>query len=402
MCCAGPGPRYAAPRSGTGCGTAREYAITTEPAPFLLGHTQSPDWETAVEQCLQQIGYVPPETNLGFLYLTDVLAELAGPILERLRAETGVQHWVGTVGMGICATGKEYYDTAAMAVMLASLPADSFRVLSFYNRAADHLPADWGDWLAGSATHTGLVHGDPANGNLPSLIDQLASELPGGYLVGGLSSSHGAHPQLADGVTEGGLSGIVFNDQVGLRTAVSQGCSPIAGKHRVTDCDHNIINRLDDRPALDVLREDIGEILSRDLNRAAGYIFVGLPIRESDTGDYLVRNLIGIDVQGKRIAIGDLVSAGHVVQFCRRDGKSAWDDLQRMISDIKSRLSGTPRGGIYCTCLGRGRELFGENSDELQFIRKELGDFPLVGFFANGEIAGRQLYGYTGVLTIFE
>ncbi len=355
-----------------------------------------------MEQCLQQVGYVPPGTNLGFLYLTDLFADLAGPILERLRHETGVQHWVGTVGMGICATGKEYYDSAAMAVMLAELPDDSFRVLHFYNRAADHLPGDWSRWLAGSATHTGLVHGDPANGNLPALIGQLANELPGGYLVGGLTSSHGAHPQLADEVTEGGLSGIVFNERVALCTAVSQGCSPIAGKHRITDCDHNIINRLDDRPALDVLKEDIGEILSRDLNRVAGYIFVGLPIRESDTGDYLVRNLIGIDVPGKRIAIGDLVANGRKLQFCRRDGKSAWEDLQRMLDDLKSRLSGTPRGGVYCTCLGRGRELFGDNSDELQFIRNELGDFPLVGFFANGEIAGRQLYGYTGVLTLFE
>ena len=31
----------------------------------------------------------------------------------------------------------------------------------------------------------------------------------------------------------------------------------------------------------------------------------------------------------------------------------------------------------------------------------DLGDVPLVGFFAGGEIARHHLYGYTGVLTVF-
>jgi amino acid transporter len=38
---------------------------------------------------------------------------------------------------------------------------------------------------------------------------------------------------------------------------------------------------------------------------------------------------------------------------------------------------------------------------ELQIVRHALGDVPLVGFFAAGEIARHHLYGYTGVLTVF-
>jgi small ligand-binding sensory domain FIST len=34
-------------------------------------------------------------------------------------------------------------------------------------------------------------------------------------------------------------------------------------------------------------------------------------------------------------------------------------------------------------------------------IHETLGEFPLVGFFANGEIFNQRLYGYTGVLTLF-
>jgi len=369
---------------------------------FLLGHAEAANWQDGVANCLNQLGDIPGAANFGFVYVTDSHADALQAILERLREATGVAHWTGTVGIGICATDREYHQVPAMAVMLGSFPEDSFQILSFYGRAADHLPATWDPWLDRSPAHVAVVHGDPSNGMLPELLKQLYAELPGGYLVGGLTSSHGAHPQIADELQEGGLSGVVFNSDVAVATGLSQGCSPIADRHTITDCDNNIINSIDQRPALDVFNEDIGEILARDLNRAAGYIFAGLPVEGSDTGDYLVRNLIGIDTVGSRIAIGDILHPGQKIQFCRRDGKTAWEDMQRMLNDLKTRLRGaTPRGGLYYSCLGRGEALFGGESAEVKMITAELGDFPLVGFFANGEIFNQRLYGYTGVLTLF-
>jgi small ligand-binding sensory domain FIST len=58
-------------------------------------------------------------------------------------------------------------------------------------------------------------------------------------------------------------------------------------------------------------------------------------------------------------------------------------------------------GAIYVSCAGRGGPHFGAPSAELQIVRRALGEVPLVGFFAGGEIAHRHLYGYTGVLTVF-
>ncbi len=369
--------------------------------PFALGHASSANWQDALDSCLEQLGEVPEAANLGFVYITDSFANHLQDIHEALRKSTAIQHWTGTVGIGICATATEYHQTPAIAIMIGGFPANSFRVLPFYNRAADHLPGGWEDWLQSSPAHLAVIHGDPTNSNLPQLLGQLYDELPGGYLVGGLSSSHGAHPQLADDLLEGGLSGVIFNDQVAVATALSQGCTPIAEIRTITDCDKNIINYIDRRPALDVFNDDIGEILARDLKRAAGYIFAGLPIENSDTADYLVRNLIGIDTEGKRIAIGDIIRPGDKIQFCRRDGKTAQEDMQRMLDDLKKRLKGSPRGGLYYSCLGRGEALFGEDSAELKMIRESLGDFPLVGFFANGEVFNQRLYGYTGVLTLF-
>jgi small ligand-binding sensory domain FIST len=58
-------------------------------------------------------------------------------------------------------------------------------------------------------------------------------------------------------------------------------------------------------------------------------------------------------------------------------------------------------GAIYVSCAGRGGPHFGGPSAELQVVRRALGDVPLIGFFAGGEIARHHLYGYTGVLTVF-
>jgi small ligand-binding sensory domain FIST len=141
--------------------------------------------------------------------------------------------------------------------------------------------------------------------------------------------------------------------------------------------------------------------LSRDLMRIGGQIFVGLPIQGSDTGDYLVRNLVGIDPNEGLVAVGDAVEQGRELMFCRRDTATAREDLDRMLRSLKGRLRAPPRGGVYCSCLGRGANLFGPDSAELKQIRDTLGDFPLVGFYASGEISQDRLYGYTGVLTLF-
>ncbi|HED16228.1 MAG TPA: histidine kinase, partial [Gammaproteobacteria bacterium] len=102
------------------------------------------------------------------------------------------------------------------------------------------------------------------------------------------------------------------------------------------------------------------------------------------------------------VVIGDWVEDGQKLLFCRRDGASARTDLREQLIKLKQRIGEQDiRGGLYYSCLGRGRYLFGEESQELKLIHEVLGEFPLCGFFANGEIANNQLYGYTGVLTLF-
>lgn len=364
---------------------------------FRYGHATASDWRQAADSCLAQLG--EGGGNLGFLYATDVLSDHLGEVLAEFKKRTGVAHWVGTVGVGICATGREYLDEPAIAVMIGEFEPDSFRIFSGVAKESD---VDGAMLKCGGApANFAIVHADPCNRHVTELVGRLADRVESGFLVGGLTSSRRQNLQVADDVTEGGLSGVSFSDGVAVATRLTQGCSPIGAKHSVTDCQRNVIMTLDGRPALDVFREDIGDTLSKDLNRVGGNVFAGLPIPGSDTGDYLVRNLVGIDPAHKLLAIAEVLEPGASVMFCRRDGRTAQDDMTRMLESIKKGLFAPPRGGVYYSCLGRGASLFGPDSEELRMIREALGEFPLVGFFCNGEISHNRLYGYTGVLTLF-
>jgi len=365
---------------------------------FRYGHAGAADWRQCLAACLDTIG--PGAGNLGFLYASDHFAEDMPAILEQVRADSGVAHWTGTVGMGVVAGDREYFDQPALALMTGEFDPQSFRVFKSVRAASDL--ASLTSACEGGAANFAVVHADPRNGEIAELVTGLAGKVESGFVVGGLTSSRKGNVQIADGLVQGGLSGVFFTGDVVVATRLSQGCSPVGPKHTITECQRNIVVALDGRPALEVMREDIGEKLARDLNRVGGQVFAGLPIKGSDTGDYLVRNLVGIDPQNRLIAIGELVEQGQPLMFCRRDTESATEDMQRMLESIRKGLFGKPRGGLYYSCLGRGPNLFGSDSEELKLVREALGEFPLVGFFCNGEISHNRLYGYTGVLTLFD
>jgi small ligand-binding sensory domain FIST len=228
----------------------------------------------------------------------------------------------------------------------------------------------------------------------------------GAFLVGGLVSHRCAAPLVAggsgpDALGKAGISGLLLSGEVAVATALTQGCVPIGPVRRVDEARDNVVMAIDGRPALSVFYDDIGPDLARDPRRLGGIIFAGLPVPGSDTGDYLVRNLLALDPRQGWIVLGAEVAPGEPILFCRRDPDSARADLVRMLKQLSGRLTGPPKAGIYVSCIARGVALFGEPGVETGLIRETLGDFPLIGFFANGEISRDRLYGHTGVLTLF-
>ncbi|WP_448191803.1 FIST signal transduction protein [Azospirillum sp. sgz301742] len=382
---------------------------STTTTQFHAASAAGPDWGQTVKACLDRLGEVRG-CNLGFLYVSDQLADQASSILNLLRGVTGIRDWVGTVGLGVLGGGEELFDQPAIAVMTARLPPESFRVFPVVSGDLEPMRRAAGGWLDRHGALLGLVHGDPRNAELADLVTRLG-EATGAFLVGGLASSRSEYPQFSvpassatmlDGpVADGGVSGVLFGNGLEVATGLTQGCSPIGPMRTITAAEENLIIEIDGRSALEVFKEDIGELLARDLNRVAGYIFAGLPIAGSDTADYLVRDIIAIDPRMGWLAVAERVEPGRRILFTRRDRQAAEADMTRMLTKLKRRLSGPPKGGVYVSCVARGPSLFGDGSQEVAMIRKALGDVPLVGFFANGEISNARLYGYTGVLTLF-
>jgi small ligand-binding sensory domain FIST len=344
---------------------------------FRYAHAAGASWRECVQACAKRLGR--SGGGLGFVYFTDVLVERAGDIVAALRDQTGVADWVGTVGVGVLASGAEYQDEPALAAMVADLQPGAYRIFS------GRSPLKQG-------AHFAVVHADPTAPDIVGLVADLASKIASGYLVGGLSSSRTRNVQVANDVLSGGLSGVTLGSEIGVATRLTQACTPLSRRFRVTACEENLVQALDGRPALEVLMEAVKGVRTP--------ILVALPVAGSDTGDYMVRNLIGVDPKEKLIAIGEPVEPGAELMFCRRDATAARKDLERMLGELR-RDAPAPRGALYFSCTARGEHMFGARGAELGLVRQALGDVPLVGFFCNGEISHDRVYGYTGVLTLF-
>ncbi|MDE2417968.1 MAG: FIST C-terminal domain-containing protein [Burkholderiales bacterium] len=416
---------------------------------FPYGHATHPQWPMAAALVLAQVraqmalhGYASSPT-LALLYITDHYAGHAQDILAHLQAELPlVTDWSGTVGVGIVSSNVEYWDEPAMALMLLELPCDQYRIFSGV--------APLG---MGFEAHTALVHADGSTVDLAELVDEMAARTDSGYVFGGIASSRTQSLQFAvggsgnirghgaaSGVFSGGLSGVAFGPGVGLVSRVTQGCMPVSAVRTVTEANHNLAIRLDGEPALDVMLRDLGISLDRPQEALAVVraTLVGLVRADDDMrpagglhhsgnfGDEVtVRHIIGLDPGHRGVAVASTVEVGTQLTFCRRNVQAARADLMRVCAEIReelepqelpvetahalhaAELDAAPHparriaGAVYVSCTGRGGQHFGGPNAEMQLVRRALGDVPLVGFFAGGEIAHHHVYGYTGVLTVF-
>ena len=398
---------------------------------FLHAHATHPDWHFALALAAAQIEaqrQLPDhvrEPTLGWVYLTDHYAAHAEALLAALQARWPGVAWVGAVGVGIAGNGVEYFNEPALSLMLSDLPVDQFKVFSG--------AAPLGNFEAASAQ----VHADSQTVDLSELVQEMSQRTRSGYLFGGLASSRTRSLHIANGVFQGGLSGIAFAEDEGMLSRVTQGSQPIAKARTVTEAEHNLVLTLDGEPALDCLLRDlkIDDIRHREAMPRLRETLVGLvdaadaessPTRPGQFGsDTRVRHLIGLDPARRGVAIADHAEVGMRLAFCKRDTDAARRDLVRICSEIRealepenlpletalalqgSDLERAPHparrmaGAVYVSCAGRGGPHFGSPSAELALIRHALGDVPLVGFFAAGEIARHHVYGYTGVLTVF-
>ncbi|MBF5007578.1 FIST C-terminal domain-containing protein [Diaphorobacter sp. NR2-3-3-1] len=419
---------------------------------FPSGHATHPQWRMAGALVLAQLraqmalpGYARAP-SLGLLYITDHYAGEASQLLAFLSQQLpDVKAWSGTVGIGVAANNAEYFDEPALSVMLCDIAPEHWRIFS---GVAPMPRAGQG----GFAMQTALVHADEFTPDLSEVLEEMAQRTSAGHVFGGVAASRGTKVQFAldllrehtqrhgddSGVLQGGLSGVAFGPEVQWVSRVTQGCRPIAPWGVVTAVQDNLVLELDGVPALDMLLETLGVSLEGDTQpaiEAVNATMVGLLDAGSrqphSTGhfgpDARVRHIVGLDATRRGVALEEGVQLGSLMAFCQRHRSTARADLMRICAEIREELEpaedvltvhGSTNvepsgaydritshrrmlGAVYVSCSDRSGQFFGGSNAELQIVRRALGDVPLVGFFARGEIAEHRRYGYAGVLTVF-
>src|SRR5206468_2148660 len=89
----------------------------------------------------------PTGAALGILYVSEPAAGLLPGLARELSRKTGVEAWVGGVGLGVFAAGEEAYEEPAAAALTMALPAEHFRLFGATDDPASDLPREHAAWL---------------------------------------------------------------------------------------------------------------------------------------------------------------------------------------------------------------------------------------------------------------
>jgi len=259
-----------------------------------------------------------------------------------------------------------------------------------------------------------LTVADPFTFPTDDFLGQINYAKPGLRVVGAMASGTretGQHRLiLGERVLLEGAAGVLLQGPIACRSVVSQGCRPIGKPLVITKARDNIIHELGGKPALAQLQQLWQELPPRDQQLVQQGLHVGRVINEYQAafqrGDFLVRNVIGIERGTGAVAITDRVRVGQTIQFHVRDAASADDDLRMLLQQDARVNAAKPQGALIFSCNGRGTRLFQQPHHDAAAIQKEMGPLPLAGFFAQGElgpIGGQNfIHGFTASVALFE
>lgn len=358
-----------------------------------------------------QIGSQP--IDLAFVFFSSHHAAKAAVIASMLREAIQTEVCLGCSGEGVIAGPEEIETAAAMTLWAARLPAVHLTPLRLsVSPVQDQiLIPNWPETTVEPSTF--LLLADPFSTPMPDVLALMADRYPNGKALGGMAG--GGHDSgenrllLNDHVFDAGLVGVELTGPIAIRTVISQGCLPIGERYVVTKAEHNLIYELGGEPALRRLQEVFESLDGPHRRHAHRALHLGIVIDEHrnrfERGDFLVRNLVGADQQTGAIAIGDMVQEGQTVQFHLRDAKSASEDLQFLLAADRTTHQNAPLGALLFSCCGRGEGLFGRPHHDSGVIQERIGQIPVAGFFAQGEIGpvgGKNfLHGYTASVALF-
>jgi small ligand-binding sensory domain FIST len=336
-------------------------------------------------------------------------------LLSTLSRMTRSDRIVGSSGAGILTGAGEIEGRHGVAVLVFS--ADEIQSRSFMHQPLrDHdeeVGAQIAQMLGTDQDSLLALFPDTYNGQPHRLLRSMEQKIGFVPVVGVGSSENGTaqatYQICGEQCRSNSVAGLQLSGSFEAIIDITQGCQPITEPMVITKAEGNLIFEINDRPALEVFAKLLKGPLAEDLRRALMFIFVGLPAgqdqRTIGPGQYLVRNIIGLDPAKGIVGIADQVREGQTIIFTLRDGQRAREDLNQMLERQARKLEGRrPAFGFYFNCCARGNSLYGMPGIDTAYIQQALGDFPLLGTFGGYELAPlgskNHLFAYTGVLAL--
>ncbi len=358
--------------------------------------------------------------DLAFLFVTPHFQKGYDTIPHAIREALGCETLIGCSAGGVIGGGREIENHPAMALTAAQLPGTTCKTFHLTSQALpnmDSSPTHWHNCLRVEIEPKPyfVLLGDPLSFDMEKGLMGLDFAYPGSVKVGGLASGGGAFGGNAlfvnDKTYYSGMIGIALTGDIQIDTIVAQGCRPIGQPFSITRCDRNLLMEIDHKPPLTIIKELFESCNKQDQEKMHHSLFFGLamtPFKEDlSRGDFLIRNLVGMDPKSGHIAIGALLREGQTGQFHLRDAETSTEDLQWLLTKYLSEGRPKPaKGALLFSCLGRGKNFHGKVNHDSNLFEAKIGTIPLGGFFCNGEIGAiggnTFLHGYTSCFGIFK
>lgn len=386
---------------------------------FAAAVSDAPTVERAFDSAIGELtASLPDGADIAIVFVTLEYAASLDVIRERLKEALGVTLVLGCTCGGVVGTAREIEGGPALSILAGKFPtAVTLEPFSLEQLDWPHVIDD-PEALRGAITTSEnpravILLADPFSAPMVKFLPALRDALPGGPVVGGMASA-AREPgrnrlMLDDKLLQEGAVGVVIGGDLAVQTTVSQGCRPIGQPFVITKAKRNIVQELGGKRALKAVREMTHTLGPADRQLIAQHgLLVGRVINEYKRhfgpGDFVVRGLIGVDHGHGYLAIGDPhIRVGQTVRFHVRDAASAADDLAMLLGAQK--IHGPGAGALLFTCDGRGRKLFGKPHADAALVHDALGNTPLAGFLAAGEIGplGDEsfLHSHTASLIVF-
>ncbi|WP_088240779.1 FIST signal transduction protein [Calothrix rhizosoleniae] len=361
--------------------------------------------------------------NLGLVFISSAFMSEYSRLLPLLAEKLSVPVLIGCSGGGIIGTtedgkAQEFETEPSLSLTLAHLPGvniQPFHVVEENLPDLDGPPNAWVNLIGvpPSPAPQFILLSSYVSSGINDLLQGLDFAYPGSVTVGGQASG-GMGGRVAlfynDRLYGEGTVGIALSGNIVLETIVAQGCRPIGQPYQVTKGDRNIILELDEQVPLVALKDLIADLSEEERTLAQNSLFVGLAMdefkQELYQGDFLIRQIIGVDPRAGAIAIGDRVRPGQRLQFHLRDAAASASDLELLLQKhkIQQGTNGSVVGALMFSCLGRGEGLYGKPNFDSDLFQRYFHNIPLGGFFCGGEIGpvggNTFLHGYTSVFAI--